>query len=91
MICSNKRNAIEVLETNSTYERTLLKMSDYDANGGSVSQGSPIHVGNRRVIETVAQNLLLMNDYFKIISSHFLGSYINIFHEKEIQTVILRG
>ena len=42
-------------------------------------------------LETVAQNLLLINDYFETISSHFLGSYINIFHEKEIQTVILRG
>ena len=41
-------------------------------------------------VETVAQNLLLINDYFKTISSHFLQSYINIFHEKEIQTVILR-
>ena len=42
-------------------------------------------------VETVAQNLLLINDYLKTISSHFLGSYINIFHEKDIQTVILRG
>ena len=42
-------------------------------------------------LETVAQNLLLINDYVKTISSHFFGSYINIFHEKEIQTVILRG
>ena len=41
-------------------------------------------------VETVAQNLLLINDYFKTISSHFLRSYINIFHKKEIQTVILR-
>ena len=42
-------------------------------------------------LETVVQNLLLINDFVKTISSHFLGSYINIFHEKEIQTVILRG
>jgi hypothetical protein len=53
MICSNKRNVIEVAETNSTYERTLLKMSNYDANGVSVSQGSPIHIGNRREITTL--------------------------------------
>ena len=43
------------------------------------------------IVETVAQNLLLINDYFKTIYSHFLGSYKNIFHKKEIQTVILRG
>ena len=43
------------------------------------------------VLETVAQNLLLINDFFKTISGNFFGSYINIFHEKEIQTVILRG
>jgi hypothetical protein len=47
--------------------------------------------GHKKVLETVAQNLLLINDYLKTISSHFLGSYIDIFHEKEIQTVSLRG
>ena len=50
-----------------------------------------LHMIRQDMIETVAQNLLLINDYFKTISSHFLGSYIIIFHEKEIQTVILRG
>ena len=43
------------------------------------------------VLEGDSQNLRLINDYFKTISSRFWGSYINIFHEKEIQTVIFRG
>ena len=38
--------ATEIAETNSTYKRTLLRLSYYDANGGSVSKGSPIHIGN---------------------------------------------
>ena len=40
-------------DSNSTYDRTLLKMSNYNANGGNVSQESPIHIGNRRVITTL--------------------------------------
>ena len=31
----------------------LLKMSDYDANGGSASQGSPIYLEHRLVITTI--------------------------------------
>ena len=45
----------------------------------------------RLYVEGDPQNLRLINDYFKTISSRFWGSYINIFHEKEIQTVIFRG
>ena len=55
-----------------------------------LTQDEPGELKNT-LLETVAQNLLLINDYFKTISSHFLGSNINIFHEKVIQTVILRG
>ena len=36
------------------------------------------------------QNLRQLNCSFTTISSHFLAIFINIFHEKEVQTVILR-
>ena len=31
----------------------LLKMSDYDANGGNASQASPIYLAHRLVITTI--------------------------------------
>ena len=38
-------------------------------------------------VETVYQNLRLINGRFPTISSHF---FANIFHKTEVQTVILR-
>ena len=41
-------------------------------------------------IETVAQNLRLINGRFPTLSSHSFANYIKIFHKTEVQTVILR-
>ena len=41
-------------------------------------------------LEGGPQNLRQLNCSFTTISSHFLAIYINIFHENEVQTVILR-
>ena len=43
-----------------------------------------------RQLETGASNLRLINHLFTTLSSHFFGNCMNIFHETEVQTVILR-
>ena len=40
-------------------------------------------------LETVSQNLQLINGRFTIISGHFFGNYVNIFQKSEIQMIIL--
>ena len=40
-------------------------------------------------LETVNQNLQLINGRFTTISSHFFANYMNIFHKTEVQTIIL--
>ena len=67
---------------------TVISLRTHIWNGCGRKCPMFVYQSGGKKIETVAQNLLLINDYFKTISSHFLGSYINIFHKKEIQTVI---
>ena len=49
-----------------------------------------IKIQQSKTIEGGPQNLRQLNCNFTTISSHFLAIFINIFHEKEVQTVILR-
>ena len=46
--------------------------------------------GALTLLETGASNLRLTNHLFTTLSSHFFGSFMNSFHETEVQTVILR-